>query len=451
MKFSLVATLSVVSSVSFAKGTDLSGGGSSYEINGKRVLLDFVVNEPASQLGEIPGGPVTTWKSKAPDRLGLGNLSTNEFDSKFQELLKPWEKSSPMMVFLLRHAWEQIDIYFVKHRFQNVPFTGYIPVALKGAIDPKKIQTVAIYDSRLGVLLSKPAFEELGQDSQIGVLIHEAGRHLQKRYGFEFTDESLQLLTNAIVKHSPGPGMSLDSATLLKGPMADYTPSQLLAEMHRSFTEGCQKIVASQLISNREREQYQSQCAEGLSKFDKIQNVSIQTIQTLRGQTAKAWLDRDSVLSRLNNYTSSMSYVVGNWGKAAAANLKRVVEGKTPEEATAILSGMLDYDIIPENTIPVLATEKKSELIETFKPIDRATYFHLVFLLKYLPADMTNEIRRYPSQAIFAADNYMTGARKQVIWYAISSANHDTFLDKSGRMVSDAIEKLEDQGILVAP
>jgi hypothetical protein len=205
--------IGAMGSTALARGTDLSGGGTSVEVQTatgqlERVLLDFV------NLGQPPATHTPGFKferTRAYKKLGVEKLelSKTPFYSDLVNRFKLFEQKSPLFVKYLTQAARNVAIYYTPYRFTKVdPTTYFVDPSLKENLKP---QPVALFTSGFGILVSVPGAEQFSYENQRGLFAHEVVRHLQLSYGFRMTDKTVQSVVNLLLNGDPSIAPSFDS------------------------------------------------------------------------------------------------------------------------------------------------------------------------------------------------------------------------------------------------
>jgi len=203
-------------------GPGTSGGGTGVSVNGKNILLDlYVANPNIVQQSLLPGLKLP--ETKALNKIHLENLSlqSSSLEAKIMDRLKLWEKNSPELITLIKTALKGIFFYYTDYKFKRKDDSQYIPSSMS-SIKKTDLTSIAFYEKDFGVLLSKPVFESLDEESQAGLILHEVIRHMQIQYGYQMSTKSLQTLTAKILLESPAENESLDEAPYLDGKLQQF-------------------------------------------------------------------------------------------------------------------------------------------------------------------------------------------------------------------------------------
>lgn len=198
----------------FARGTDLSGGGTSVKItnsngNPGRVLLDFY------NFGNIPenntSAPLLA-RTESLKKLGIEKLDLQKtsFQNDLQKRFNLWKSKSPLFVKFLEQAMQNISIYYTTFQISKLDMNTYLPdQTFHESLDPR---SVAFYAKGFGILISLREFEQFSYENQKALILHEILRHLQIGYGFKMEDETVQFLVNAILTADTTDSSTLDTA-----------------------------------------------------------------------------------------------------------------------------------------------------------------------------------------------------------------------------------------------
>lgn len=233
-------------------GGDISGGGTWANLQGKKVLLDFYVSRP-EVIFESGSPGVELPQSRALEAISIDRLNKAEFEvvKKAHARLDLWEKSSPVVVDLIREALARAPLFYTTYRIGFLDQHYFIPdeLATRDLLD--SLKTMAVYSEGFGILVSKADFDSLDERNQIGLLIHESLRHVQISYGLDLSDRALQSITAAIVLHTPEMDETLDSEKYLDGELLRVVqePAKKREELNAIKTKICaiQKTYESKI------------------------------------------------------------------------------------------------------------------------------------------------------------------------------------------------------------
>ncbi len=186
------------------------GGGNLVLINdGRRMLLDLFVNDvnfpfngSADRMNIISTEPLM--------KLGVDRLPNEVFITRLQlnERIDAWRNTSPFFARLIQMAIEKISIYIFKGDIGFTDENYFIPDEKISEI--RAIKTIAYYIEDYGFFLSSNQFESLDLNNQAAVIFHEALRHIQISYHLKLSNETLQILTAALITGPSPDQKSLD-------------------------------------------------------------------------------------------------------------------------------------------------------------------------------------------------------------------------------------------------
>ncbi len=222
-------------------GVDTGGGSIVTTVHGTSGLIDFFTNAP-DLFGKAEYRPrlkVPMTKALVSNKYGIEKIDLKMLGAWQVLSLKvaAWEKSSPLMSSYLKDALNHLPIYFVNYELKLVDQRYFIPQNLKNEI--YTLNTVAFYRKDIGLIISRPEFEELPYDDQIGLLMKEILRHIQITYETHLSDEEMQRLNVALIR-GPFAGETLDSAKYLSGRLLTQILDESLLEV---FTDNLFKDV----------------------------------------------------------------------------------------------------------------------------------------------------------------------------------------------------------------
>jgi hypothetical protein len=175
-----------------AEGPIGSGGGNVCTIGDRRVLLDFVGLESSLFDHDKTGEPLafeTKYQSLGfmPAPIYSGNIK--------QRILEILDRhKNQHLINLLKTAMDSLIIFGVPRRFGKPLGADF---SRASQCNQKNTQAVIGYVSSM-IFISIPAWNELSLMTQIGLLIHEGVRTLQKIYPVKLEDGALQDITAAL-------------------------------------------------------------------------------------------------------------------------------------------------------------------------------------------------------------------------------------------------------------
>jgi len=218
-RWSRLLIMSLLLSTMSHAGSTSSGGGTSVALPDSPypVLLDLYLKN-GSPINSSAGEPLL--ETRAFKKLGIERLRNSGHPAigQAKKLLKRWNGNSKGLVDLILNELEAAPFYYVKYRFGFRDRNYYIPQ--DQFIPESKLNLVAFYSDQLGVLFSKPEFDQIESTSQVAVLIHEALRHLQNRFGWDFSTRVLQELTATLVFTQPQTNDILEDMVELDGSLS---------------------------------------------------------------------------------------------------------------------------------------------------------------------------------------------------------------------------------------
>lgn len=236
----------LVSGSSFA-GANSSGGGTlfSRDKNAQPILLDFVFVNPAFEdtFNIYPRPPLDL--SDFSKTIGFDDLKIKEqaIYSFVTERLNAWRKSSPLVVEVIEWAIEGMDWFYTPHRVALRP-DYELPENLSQQYPDFEIKAAALYTGQYGTWISAPTWNNLGDYTQAGLIIHEASRHIQKTYHFLVSDKAVQKLTATIMLTDPQEWQTLETAEFVDGELLKMVQKheQFVEEKKKLQTELCQEL-----------------------------------------------------------------------------------------------------------------------------------------------------------------------------------------------------------------
>lgn len=190
-------------------GSGNSSGGGSYSVTDEnhqyKMLLDFYVSFNRRP-DQKPGVPLK--QTKAFNKLHIEKLQNSQHPAMTEALrrLAIWAPYSRDLVGEILKELTDQHFYYVSYRFNFKAEDPFIPKGV--TVDPEKLSLIAFYTDELGVLFSQPEFDALDFNSQVGAIIHEALRGVQ-RYR-SLSDEALQNVTDTLVLAAPTVGFNLE-------------------------------------------------------------------------------------------------------------------------------------------------------------------------------------------------------------------------------------------------
>ena len=251
----------------FVRGADTSGGGA-YRIveNRAPVLLDFAIytNHFVDNYENSEDSHIEL--KKHAFILGYQTVGNEYFEnmpiySQLKERLEIWRSNSPATVSLIETALKSIDWKLTPHKVASF----YEEDDVVGGV---------FYHKEGGAYLSVPLWNQTGNLSRVGMLIHEAFRHAKLMYDSETSDSNIQFLTAKISLDLPANGESLDRHILFEKNSSVY------------------QYFASKVILDKVELQL-------VTKLKSIRNISI-----VQGSSS----DRKAIDQLLSNISSKSAY-----------------------------------------------------------------------------------------------------------------------------------------------
>ncbi|EPZ49582.1 hypothetical protein M902_0746 [Bacteriovorax sp. BAL6_X] len=185
-------------------GFESSGGGTIVKTGvGAPILLDFAIydQEFVDEFHYSKGSSVKL-KNYA-SILGYERFSFDRFEEMevyplLKERIEIWQESSPVITHAIKAALKGADWRFTPHRVRSF----YEGELFEGAV---------FYSGGKGAWISAPVWNRVGDFTKVGLLIHEALRHMSISYGDKLSEDTIHDLTYRIVLTNPVAGESLDS------------------------------------------------------------------------------------------------------------------------------------------------------------------------------------------------------------------------------------------------
>lgn len=140
------------------------------------------------------------------DRIPVDHLAAYELLKKY---LAAWEKSSPILVQVLREALYGLQFGYTTYPIRDAG-RREVSSKLQSLYPELKIVPAAVYTGTLGALVSKDLWPKLGIHSQAGLILHEAFRVMQIRYGLEMPDDRIQAIVGTLLLGNPDDTETLD-------------------------------------------------------------------------------------------------------------------------------------------------------------------------------------------------------------------------------------------------
>lgn len=211
----LTIGFTLTTSISLAEGGGVDTGGGSLvtTVTGETGLIDYFTHAPDlfAKPDQRPILHVPKTKSLSGE-LGIDKIDLKSLGAwqPLFERIERWRPSSPIMAEYLESSLNNIAIFFVNENLDIVDQRYFIPENLKSKV--AYLNTVALYLKDIGLVISKPEFEKMRYEDQLGLLMKEILRHIQITYETDFSAEQLQHL-NATLTIGPKNKETLDSVS----------------------------------------------------------------------------------------------------------------------------------------------------------------------------------------------------------------------------------------------
>lgn len=221
-------------------GTGHSGGGSLYQSapGTKPVLVDYLKTAPDFQDRFQIAKPISV--TRFAETLGYDYVKPEQLPalSLVQQRLEIWKENSPVMVSMFEKSLKQAIWRFTPLVLEE---TGsyVLPPQIRGG----KVFTAIIYTEKYGAWISIPIWNQVGDFTQAGLLLHEAGRQMQIDWNIELTNQEIQDIVARIMLETPN-RETLDNNEFFAGPIAPFLKKDYRTVTAREFTEDCATIAA---------------------------------------------------------------------------------------------------------------------------------------------------------------------------------------------------------------
>ncbi|WP_412471790.1 hypothetical protein [Halobacteriovorax sp. RT-1-4] len=185
-------------------GFESSGGGTIVKTGvGAPILLDFAVYDQnfVDEFNYSQGSSVVLKKHASVlgyEKFTFDRIKEMEIYPLLKERIEKWQESSPLITHGIKSALKGADWRFTPHRVRSF-YEGEI---FQGAV---------FYSGDKGAWISTPVWNSVGDFSKIGLLIHEALRHMSISYGDKLSEEVIHDITYRITLTEPIEGETLDS------------------------------------------------------------------------------------------------------------------------------------------------------------------------------------------------------------------------------------------------
>lgn len=216
-QFTGTAIFVLLASLPAFAGGDTSGGGTLIvrKPGDKPVLLDLALRDPGFsdtyEFKKSIGMPDTEFlKVVGFDRADFRGDPAFVLATK---RLNAWRHESPIVVGLIRNALAQMPLLYTSHRLKVLPEFD-LPAEKAKTWPDAGLVSAAIYDGIFGSRISRAVWDDLGDMSKAGLLIHEALRHIQLASpgdARKLTNIAIQEITGRIMLSNPKKGENFDS------------------------------------------------------------------------------------------------------------------------------------------------------------------------------------------------------------------------------------------------
>lgn len=185
-------------------GFESSGGGTTVRVDGSApILLDFIVfdDQFEDQFEHLDSSFVKLKKHASVlgyERFTFERFEKMEIYSLLKERLELWKTSSPVLVNSIEASLKGIDWRFTPH-------------LVKSFYNDKRLQGAVYYSYDKGAWISAPIWNQLGDFSKIGLLIHEALRHASIGYDYRLSEDIIHNITYKIILTDPKDKETIDS------------------------------------------------------------------------------------------------------------------------------------------------------------------------------------------------------------------------------------------------
>ncbi|MGE0615739.1 MAG: hypothetical protein AB7P04_08855 [Bacteriovoracia bacterium] len=233
-------------------GGGWSSGGGNVLLQPHPVLMDFALYDPDFQ--EPAGAPLAS--SLMAKRLGydrIPNVAELPEYKRASERLELWRKHSPVLMGMIADALKGMDWLYTPYAVEVLPGTrsASAPLSAVLAAAPSvsqawpwfdrevftelqqrwpeaQVANTAIYDTRVGARFALPIWNQLGERSRAGLLVHEALRHVQLAYESWLPDFNLYVITAVIMLVDPDDAPeSLDNPDFFSGGLRSLIEDRL--------------------------------------------------------------------------------------------------------------------------------------------------------------------------------------------------------------------------------
>jgi len=217
--FTLLA--SVAAFAASDKGGDTSGGGTLLikSQGAKPILLDLALLKPDFVDSFTFGRPLSMPDTEFLKVVGFERARIKE-DPAYSEAMRKldeWRDASPVVVGLIREALVRMPLLYTEHRLKILP-EYEMTAEQKESLSSKQLVAGAIYDVVFGARISRPIWNDLGDSSRVGLLIHEALRYVQLSstgVGRKLSNGAIQEITGRLVLTRPKVGETFDNEKYL--------------------------------------------------------------------------------------------------------------------------------------------------------------------------------------------------------------------------------------------
>lgn len=202
-----------------ASGGVDSGGGTFVRKGSCLVLLDLYLHNRIGFCGGSKAASILP-ETKAYNEMGFDRLISNEIPlvQKALNQVQKWAPSSPVMAPRIAQALKRLPIYYtsfhIRAEHQNYHLPAHANIAAESLV------LGAYYLKGFGVFVEKNTLDQVSEENQIALLVHESLRHLQISLETGMSNEVVQKLTAQIMR-APKTRETLDTNEFMQGPILD--------------------------------------------------------------------------------------------------------------------------------------------------------------------------------------------------------------------------------------
>jgi hypothetical protein len=229
-----------------------SGSGTYFKSDQCLGLLDlYLYNQMAFCRINTSASPLP--ETKAYRKFGLDRLISNNIPlvQKTLNQLQKWASSSPIIAPQIAESLKQLPIYYTSYNIRADQQNYYLPA--NSNINLVDLQVGAYYIKGFGVFIEKIKFDQVSEENQMALLIHEALRHIQISFASGISNEVVQKLT-AKAMMTPDMGETLDTNEFMQGSNLAY-------------------VLQTQAMTLRAYRVLNSACVSGFTEFCPLLNM----------------------------------------------------------------------------------------------------------------------------------------------------------------------------------